>query len=382
MTAATVGLDAVLRAYLSARRGKRARPDVAAFEMDQERLLLDLHEELTRGRYQPSPYRSFTVHVPKERTIAALPFRDRVVQHLLMRALEPRIVRSLVPQTFACIRRRGTHAAIARTRELLRHHTYCLKLDVRKFFASIDREILRRAVHRHVRRGEACLLSLADALHDHEGPFERCPSYFEGDDLFATLRPCGLPIGNLTSQWWANLYLSPLDHRLANHLGTGAFVRYMDDVLVFSDSAERLAVIRDVCIETSRALRLRLHEDKTHITETRQGVRFLGFRFRRIGDSASVRLTTESATRMRRRFARLSALYAVGAVSEEHVRSSVFATLGHAQHGHTRALCRRLLEELALTRGGTGTPVTLRNRSASSPLQVVPSALGSRRRER
>lgn len=282
------------------RRGRAGRRVV-----DSEARLVNLHQRLATRTWRPSPYRVFTVREPAVRTIAALPFEDRVVQHCLMAAMAPRIQRGLVGQTWACIP-----------------------------------------------GGDDDLRLIEDLLLDHPGPFERATFWFAGDDLFAALRPRGLPIGNLTSQWWANLILSPMDHLLANHLGVRDFARYMDDVVVFDDDRARLEQVWRAYDAGLARLRLRLHPRKCAITATRDGVAFLGFRLRRTDGGVAVRIADESVERFRQRMADLQLAYSVGAVDAGTVRSHIAAWMGHAGHGHTRALCRSVLAETAFVRRG------------------------------
>ena len=351
----SIDLGVLDRAWRLARRGKRARVDVARFEMDVERRLVALCERLARRAWRPSPYRVFTVRDPVVRTIAALPFEDRVVQHALMAFVAPRIERSLAAQTWACLPERGSHRALAWVAEHARRRRWCLRLDVRKFFPSVDHAVLREALARLHPPGEEQLRWLEDLLLDHPGPFERATFWFAGDDLFAGLRPRGLPIGNLTSQWWANLVLSPLDHMLANHLGVREFARYMDDVVVLDDDRARLERIWQAYDAGLARVRLKLHPTKCEIRATRDGFAFLGFRIRRTDVGVAVHLADESVERFRARMAEIMARYEVGAVEPEEVRSRVMAWRGHAMHGHTRALCRKVLDELVFVRRRSGT---------------------------
>ena len=197
---------------------------------------------------------------------------------------------------------------------------------------------------------DAELRWLEDLLLDHPGPFERAVFWFEGDDLLSGLRPRGLPIGNLTSQWWANLVLSPLDHLLANHLGVRDFARYMDDLVVFDDDRERLEAVWRACDARLAKLRLRLHPTKCALTATRDGFGFLGFHLRRTKTGVSVRIADESVERFRARMGELVARYAVGTVEFDTVKSHIAAWRGHAMQGHTRALCEKVMSEFVFVR--------------------------------
>ncbi len=172
--------------------------------------------------------------------------------------------------------------------------------------------------------------------------------YFPGDDLFTpATRPHGLPIGNLTSQIWANAMLTPVDHLIASRLGIGTFVRYCDDLLLYSQSqAELLAAWHAI---QERCTALRLHPRKCRLHRTKEPVRFLGFVLRRTGKGVNVRLTSENVQGFRRRTARTLSLWEAGALDTEEVLSRVRAWLAHAAHGHTRTLCERELGRLCLS---------------------------------
>ncbi|MGH9719177.1 MAG: reverse transcriptase domain-containing protein [Bryobacteraceae bacterium] len=198
----------LLLAAERAAAGKRRRPDVAAFNLNLEPELAQLRRELLDGSYQPGPYRTFRVDDPKPRTISAAPFRDRVVHHALTQVLEPIFERRFSKDSFACRRGFGTHKALERAREGARRHRHVLKCDVRKYFASIDHEILKGLLARVVKCGET--LDLAARIIDGSNPQEEVIRYYPGDDLFTPYqRRRGLPLGNQTSQFFANYLDQP-----------------------------------------------------------------------------------------------------------------------------------------------------------------------------
>ncbi|MBI5479966.1 MAG: RNA-directed DNA polymerase [Deltaproteobacteria bacterium] len=332
-----------------AARGKRRSAAVARFMLDLDRHVHDLAADLAAGTYRPAAGRAFWIRDPKPRLICALPFRDRVAQHLLIEATLPAIERSLRPQTYACRRGFGTHAGLRRAADLARTHAFVLRVDVRRFFPSRDHAVRRRLLDHTT---PPPWRWLRDRFLDAPAQVERVVQHFPGDDLLTPLaRPHGLPIGSLTSQIWANVYLAPIDHLLAAHLGLGTFVRYCDDLLVFHDDPGRLraalAAIRDRALE----LRLRLHPTKTRRHRTSDPVPFLGFVLRRRGQGVQVRLRHENVRRMRGRMRVVRALFACGALDVEEVTSRVRAWLAHARHGHTRALLEAELARLTFTRG-------------------------------
>ncbi|MCC6215910.1 MAG: RNA-directed DNA polymerase [Polyangiaceae bacterium] len=338
-------ISALLRAVEVAARGKRRSRDVAAFLLDGERAAAELGAELAAARWAPGIPRGFVIHEPKRRVISALPFRDRVVQHLLVGATLPSLERHAAPQSYACREGRGTHACLRRAAACARRSRWALRLDYAKFFHSVDHAVLLELLEPHT---PPEWRAVTRAVLDGPAHLERVDFRFPGDDLFTPLdRRRGLPVGNLTSQVWANLMLTPIDHLLASHLGLGRFVRYCDDLLVFDDDPGRLRAAWDAVRARSDALRLRLHPTKCRLHRTTEAVAFLGFVLRREGDAVSVRLQQENVRRFRRRIAESRRLLAAGALEPSDLLAQLRAWLAHARHGHTRALVARELQRLA-----------------------------------
>ncbi len=328
--------------------GKRGSPQVARFLLDVDRECTKLADELRAETYQPQKGRAFWICDPKPRCIYALPFRDRVVQHLLIDATLLQIERRLVAQTYACRIGMGTHRCLDRAAELHRTHSYVLRIDIQKFFPSIDHEVLRRLLNRVT---PLPWRWLRDRFLDAPIATERSDLHFPGEDSFVPLmRPHGLPIGSLTSQIWANLYLSPLDHALTSHLGIGTWVRYSDDILVYHDDAARLESALHHLEEVALRLRLRLHPHKTRIQDTTEPLPFLGFALQRHQDAVSVRLRSENLVRMRQRVSALRTLFSAGAIEVDEVTARLSAWLAHARHGHTRSLIERELARWTFVR--------------------------------
>ena len=202
-----ISWENLLSAYRKAAAGKRGRADVAGFEHRLEERLLELQDELQSGAYRPGGYRSFFIHEPKRRLISAAPFRDRVVHHALCNLIEPVFERSFCADSFANRRGKGTHRALRQCQLLARRHRHVLQCDVVQFFPSIDHAVLRAQIGRKVTDPRVLALIdqiLAGGREVLSEEYEMV--YFPGDDLFAVNRPRGLPIGNLTSQFWANVY--------------------------------------------------------------------------------------------------------------------------------------------------------------------------------
>ena len=202
-----VGFQNLVLAYRKARRGKRSRPGVAEFGLDLERQLIALQRELENGEYRPGAYRLFTIYDRKPRIIAAAPFRDRVVHHAVMNLIEPPLDRTFIFDSYACRHGKGVHAAVARYQAWTQTYSYVLKMDVRQYFPSIDHEILKSKLRRRIK--DERILDLLDRIIDGSPYGNAELYYFVSDELFTPLeRRVGIPIGNLTSQFFANLYSS------------------------------------------------------------------------------------------------------------------------------------------------------------------------------
>jgi hypothetical protein len=344
-----VGIPPLLSLAQRAARGKRRRPEVARFLLDLDRSLAALFVDLDARAYTPQRGQTFLVRDPKTRLVYALPFRDRVVQHLLIDATLPTLERSWAPQSYACRTGKGNHRALRRATDLMRVFPWVLRVDIRKFFPTIDLLFLRRRLDRST---PADLRWLRDRFLVPSPGVEPVTFHFPGDDLFSPHeRPHGLPIGSLTSQIWANEFLSPLDHLLACKLALGTFIRYCDDLLIFDRDAGKLREALATFGEHATAMRLRLHPTKTRLHRTTDPVPCLGFVLRRHGDRVQVRLKHDNLERMRQRIDLQMALFQAGAIEQEEVLASLRAWLAHARHGHTQGLIRRELERFALQVG-------------------------------
>jgi retron-type reverse transcriptase len=206
-----------------------------------ERNLLQLQRELCDQTYRPGPYHNFYIYEPKLRLVSAVPFRDRVVHHALCQVIEPIWEPRFIHTSFACRRGNGTHKALDQCQAWARQYRYVFHGDIVKYFPSIDHRIMRSLLARRI--ADRQVMWLIDQILDSGAGIQASeypPIYFSGDDLFTALRPRGLPIGNLTSQFWANVYLHELDKLVKHRLRCPAYLRYMDDSVLFYDDKAQL----------------------------------------------------------------------------------------------------------------------------------------------
>jgi hypothetical protein len=323
-----------------AARGKRTRAAVARFRLDLEGEICALRDELCAGVWTPSRPRILAIRDPKPRTISILPFRDRVVHQALGAVLGPAVERRLIRDTYACRVGAGTHAAFRRATAWSRTYRWFVHLDVARFFPSMDHAVVRAQLRQDVQ--DPLLLDLCDRIL-RAGECERHRAHFPGDDLFAPLaREVGLPLGNLTSQLWANRYLDPVDHLVKDRLRVRGYLRYMDDMLLFHDDR---ATLRELARAVERAcwdLRVRLHAWDVQPTEG--GLTFVGYRA--LPDHVRVRRT--SVARAERRLGRMVDEAARGERPPAEVWESLRATFAHWSHADTWRLKERLLRRIGL----------------------------------
>lgn len=334
-------------AWEAARQGKRRRADVAAFERHLEGHLLTLERHLLAGSYQPGRYRSFYIREPKRRKISAAPFRDRVVHHALVRVLEPIFEPRFAHASYACRVGKGTHRAADHAQALLRRYRYVLKADIAQFFPSIDHAILHELLARHIAcRPTLDLCRRIMASGDGILASEYTLQFFPADDpttrsgqgLFAALRPRGLPIGNLTSQFWANVYLNRLDTLIQRELRL-PHVRYCDDMLIFADDKATLHTAWHALRDGAAHLRLTLHPVKTRLYAASEGVEFVGYRLFR----DHRRLRRGNVRLFVRRLRRQQRAYRAGRLTAAKLRASLQSWIAHAKHADTYRLRSRLL---------------------------------------
>ena len=333
--------QALIVAAQRAARGKRKRPGAAAFLCNLEREVLRLERALLDGSWRPGRYVVINVVDPKPRRVSAAPFRDRVLHHALCAVVEPLFEQSFINNSYANRRNKGTHRAIARYEQYRDRYRQVLRCDIYRYFPSIDHAVLKADLRRRI----ACAPTLAvlDAIIDGSNAQEPVERYFPGDDLFAPFqRRRGLPIGNLTSQFFANLYLNGFDHFVTEVL-RAPYVRYVDDFALFADDPAQLADWRTRIVRYHEGRRLLLHPQKTGIHRTGEATEFLGLV---LLPSGLRRVPEAGIRRFRNRLRGLRARWRAGSIAEDEIRQHIQAWVAHARHADSYGLRR------AIFRGG------------------------------
>jgi len=338
--------DNLFLAYRRAAKGKRGLPPAAAFEYHLEDNLVALQQELVSQTYRPGAYTSFYIHEPKRRLISAAPFRDRVVHHALCNVIEPPFEHSFIADSYANRVRKGTHRALDRCQHFARRYPYVLQCDVRQFFPSIDHAILRGTLQRKIPDPQVMWL-VDQILHSGVGVLseEYEPVWFPGDNLFAASRPRGLPIGNLTSQFWANCFLNPFDHFVQRELCCPAYLRYVDDFLLFGQDRRQLWEWKTAIVERLARLRLTIHRQRAQAHPVEGGIPFLGF----VVYPDRRRLKRRQAVAYSQRLRQMASEYSSGKISLDAITASVSGWVNHVRYGNTIGLRKAILSQLTIT---------------------------------
>ncbi len=321
-------------AHHKASRGKRSKPPAATFEYNLADNLLELQDELKNQTYQPGPYNSFYIHDPKRRLISAAPFQDRVIHHALCNIIEPLFEPGFIFDSYANRVGKGNHRALDRAQTFARRFGYVLQCDVKQFFPSVDYQILQTVLARKI--DDPNVLWLVDQILTSGIEVlaeEYQMQYFPGDDLFAINRPRGIPIGNLTSQFWANCILDPFDHFVKRDLRCQGYVRYVDDALLFAADKRTLWAWREAIIERLARFRLTIHPE-AHPRPTREGFPYLGF----VVYPTHRRLKRRKAIAYRRKLKQLIAEWVAEERTQEAVMASLLGWINHARQGDTWGL--------------------------------------------
>jgi retron-type reverse transcriptase len=337
-----IDFENLLLAAQKAEKGKRFRENVLAFNYNLEHELLRLKQELINRTYQPGEYRTFYIKEPKTRMISAAPYRDRVIHHALCNIILPLIERSFINDSYANRVNFGTHSALRRFTKFARSSRYVLQCDIQKYFPSIDHEVLKNLLRRKIKCCDT--LWLIDTIIDNSNEQFAVNEHFNGDDSSTPhQRRRGLPVGNLTSQFFANVYMNNFDHFIQEQLKVKKYLRYVDDFALFSDDREFLADARLALEEYLDKLRLKIHPIKSQLFETKLGANFLGFRV----FPDYIRVRTENLRRARRRLKKMQKDYAQGQITLEQVSRSNQSWFAHLEHGDTWQLRKQISASLS-----------------------------------
>jgi retron-type reverse transcriptase len=307
----------LLDAYDKAKRQKRYRKEVLDFSYELLGSLIQIQNELIYKVYRVGEYRERIIYEPKKRRIVALPFRDRIVQHGLHTVIYPVFEKRMISDSYACRGNKGSHAAARRCSYFLGKpdNMYYIKADIKSYFASINHDILKMIIRRTI--DDPDVIWLIDTIID---------SFEVGS---------GLPIGNLTSQLFANIYLHELDHYLKNELGTKYYIRYMDDMIIMHSSKGFLKdLLEEIRCFLSNKLSLTLNP-KTKIGTCADGIEFVGYRIWR----GYKLIKKASLSRMKKKYRR----WRHGKMSDQRFVASLGSWMGHAGDTSSHKAVERMM---------------------------------------
>jgi len=324
----------VYAAYLEAVAGKRYHLPALKVRADLEEYLINILNHLIWGTWRPGPFRAFYVYEPKKRLIHAPALKDRIVHHALVRVIEPLFEQKFIYDSYACRRGKGTQQAVKRLQGFLRRaqrkwgKVYVFKADISKYFASVPPGGLMRVLVKTIR--DQRVLGACRLIIDHGAENGR-----------------GLPVGALTSQLFANAYLDQLDHYAKDQMGLEFYLRYMDDWVVLGQDKRALAGIKSE-IESMLDDRLRLRlNPKTDIFPASHGVDFCGYRTW----STHVLPRKTNVKRAKKRFKKLSAMYATGLATRRDAEAVLASFLGYMKHCDCRRIRKNTVKHLILKKG-------------------------------
>ena len=308
----------LLLAYKKAYKAtKTAQSFKFMFNLENE--ILNLQQDLLRLTYKPQAYHYFTIYEPKEREISVACFRDRVVHHALVNVLEPIYEKLFIDKSFATRKNKGTHAAIKQAQLYLRKNNYFLKCDIRKYFYSINHETLIELIK--VKIADKKLLQIIERIIKNAG-----------NDV-------GLPIGNLTSQFFANVYLNSFDHFVKRGLKQQYYLRYMDDFVFFSNDKEELKVVlKEIEVFLLDNLQLNLKEKATLLNTAMHGLSFLGTRIFR----KTIRVKQQNLKRSLKKIRHRYYLFKQGHITEEEFILTANSIFAHLRNYNTRNFLKGL----------------------------------------
>ena len=334
--AGIANFQALHAAFLRAIKGKRRAAGAAAFAANLEPNLLRLERQLKDRTWRPGRYTEIEIKDPKRRLVSAAPFRDRVVHHALHAVIGPIFEKGFIDHSYANRIGKGTHRGIDRYEVWRDRYAHVLRCDIFRYFPAIDHDILKQTLRRRI--GCADTLWLIDSPIDGSNDQERVDRHYPGDTLLTPLeRRRGLPIGNLTSQFFANVYLDGLDH-FATEVLRAPYLRYVDDFALFHDDPAILAGWRNRIAIWLTGHRLSLHPGLTLVQSTHLPAPFLGLVLHR----NRRRLPEATVTRFRARLRGLRDRWRAGTIEPQDVRARVQAWIAHAATADTWRLRRAI----------------------------------------
>lgn len=362
-------LVALQAAFIGASRGKRYRTCGAAYNYRRLEVLLTLQHELRRGNYSPKPHTRFIVRDPKKRLIDAPHFRDRIVHHAVSAVLKNIYEPCFIFDSYACREQKGSHRAAKRLQHFIRWQTenllYVLHLDISKYYASVNHSVLKRLLRRKI--SDSLLLGVLDIVIDCYQSGSEHDYLFDPNSPYHTKGPRGIPIGNLTSQIFGNIYLHEVDSYIKRVLKVKRYVRYMDDLVIVCDNKQQLSQWQQQIIQfLHEQLFLTVHPRKTRLFPAQTGVDFVGYVIWR----HKIRVRSSTVKLFKRRWKQLLKQYQKGTISKDELREIFYSWVAHTSHASPRQ-ANQLIKKLYAQYSQVDSAVQSPNSNQSNPSQKL-----------
>ncbi len=337
-------INNLYKASKNALKGKKSKPSAAKFWLNEDRELAKMHEELKNKNYRFGKYTEFTINDNSVmRKISAAPFRDRVVHHAIINIIEPFFEKSFIYDSYANRKGKGTSNALKRAKYYANRYDYVLQLDIKKYFPSIDHQILINELSKKIKNKE--MMSFLEKLIFNSNKQEEVNFYYKNDNLFTPFeRKRGIPLGNLTSQFFGNVYLDKFDHHVKENLRIKGYIRYVDDMIFFSNSKDFLLNLIDEINKFLDILRVKIHPDKIKLIKTVTGFIFLGYKVFK----THFRLTSKSIRRGRKKLKKIKYLYRYNKLDLASAKNKIFGTVGFFKIGKNYQITEELLLQTTL----------------------------------
>lgn len=334
------------KASKSAMKGKKSKGYVAKFWLNEDREVATIQQELREKRYTFGKYKEFIINDNGvDRRISAAPFRDRVVHHAITQIIELIFDKSFIYDSYANRKGKGTLKALQRAHHYAKRFDYVLQLDIRKYFPSIDHDVLMQKISKKIEDRD--MLDFLTYLVAHSNKQDDCLFYFEEDSLFTPYeRKKGLPLGNQTSQFFGNIYLNDFDHYIKEKLKIKGYIRYVDDMLFFHNTQSHLQSLISTVTKELEPFRLKIHPNKIKLLETKKGFVFLGHK---VYDT-HFRLTSKAIRRGRINLKKVKYEYRYKKLNLAEAKNRIFGTVGFFALGNNYKITDELLAQTLLRR--------------------------------
>lgn len=332
--------QALFRAWEIFKSDKRNKPDVTEFEVNLEQNIFDLYRDLKNGTYRHGGYKGFWIHDPKLRRIHKASVRDRVLHHAVFKVLNPIFEPTFIPTSFSCRAGKGTHKGVLEVEKMIRKssrnytRSCCiLKCDIKKFFDSVDHAVLFEIINRRIKDGRVLRL-LGEIINSYSSDLQERER--------ESKKPCskiGIPIGNLTSQLFANIYMNEFDQFMKHELKIKYYARYTDDFVIVANKKQELKdTTPHIQNFLNENLKLTIHPDKVFIRKFTQGIDFLGqtiFPHYRL-------IRSKTKKRILRKLEEKVKQYKSGLISKDTLNRSLQSYLGVLSHTNSFTLSEDL----------------------------------------